>query len=335
MPCSQLILCRKGNAEPGDRADSLTLPAHRPPMYHQVSNAPMFKVPTAIALALLIIPVSAAGQDFDSVEIQVENISESLYMLTGLGGNIAVCVGQDGTFIVDDQFAPLADKIVAAIAGFTENPVDFVINTHWHYDHTDGNESFGGAGAVIVAHENSRRRMEAEQMVELFDRRQMPYSREGLPKVTFDESVRFHLNGETIEVFHPGPAHTDGDAMVFFTHSNVIHTGDVFVRYGLPFIDQPNGGSIDGIIDAVRRVAELTNDETVFIPGHGSLSNRADLLEYHSMLVTIRDRVQGLIDKGHSFEEILERKPAEGYPTSGVPPDAFLRLVYESLIQGK
>lgn len=276
-----------------------------------------------------------AAQDFDDVAIRVVPVATSIYMLVGSGGNIAVSVGDDGTFIVDDQFAPLTDKIVAAIAGLTDDPVDFVINTHWHFDHTGGNENFGGAGAVIVSHENSRRRMEVDQFVALFDLQQKAYSPEGLPKVTFDESVRFHLNGERIDVLYLGTAHTDGDAVVYFRNSNVVHTGDVFVRYGLPFIDQPNGGSINGLIDVVSRIADLTDEETKLIPGHGALSSRSDLLEYHAMLVTIRDRVQTMMDEGRTFEQILEADPAAGYPASGITAGAFLRLVYDSLNEGR
>lgn len=285
-------------------------------------------------LVLVTVPVHATAQDFDEVQIRVEQVSESIYMLVGSGGNIAVSVGEDGTFMVDDQYAPLTEKIVTAIAGFTDDPVDFVINTHWHVDHTDGNENFGGAGAVIVSHANSRRRMETDQLIELFEVRQEAYSREGLPKITFDESVRFHLNGETIDVFYLGRAHTDGDAIVYFRDSNVVHTGDVFVRYGLPFIDQPNGGSINGIISVVNQVAELTDEDTVFIPGHGQLSSRGDLLEFHDMLVNIRDRVQTLIQEGRSLEEIAAVNPAEGYPATFVSSEAFLRLVYDSLMEG-
>lgn len=287
-----------------------------------------------LALGGACAPDQSSDQDFDEVQIQVEQVNESLYMLQGSGGNIAVSVGDDGTFIVDDQYAPLTDKIVAAIAGITDDPVDFVINTHWHFDHTDGNENFGGAGAVIVSHENSRRRMEADQLVALFDRHQEAYSREGLPKITFDESVRFHLNGETIDVFYLGRAHTDGDAVVYFRDSNVIHTGDVFVRYGFPFIDQPNGGSINGMIDVISEVAELTDDQTVFIPGHGPLSARADLMDFHGMLVTIRDRVQAMIREGRSFDEVVDSDPTDGYPERGIATEQFLRLVYDSLMEG-
>ena len=285
-------------------------------------------------LVLVAAPIQAPSQEFDQVEIRVEQVSNSIYMLIGSGGNIAVCVGKDGTFIVDDQFAPLTEKILAAIASFSDGPVDFVINSHWHHDHTDGNENFGGAGEVIVSHENSHRRMETDQLIELFQVRQEAYSRDGLPKITFDDSVRFHLNGETIDVLYLGRAHTDGDAIVYFRESNVVHTGDIFVRYGLPFIDQPNGGSINGMISVLNRIAGLTDEDTVFIPGHGQQSDRGDLLEFHNMLVKIRDRVQTQIQQGWSFEKIVASNPAAGYPDEAVSSEAFVKLVFDSLIEG-
>jgi cyclase len=285
------------------------------------------------SLAVLTVTLPGAAQDFDQVEIRTERITESLYMLVGSGGNIAVSVGEDGTFIVDDQYAPLTEKIVAAIGEVTEDPVDFVINTHWHFDHTDGNENFGGRGAVIVSHANSRTRMETDQLVELFGRNQEAYSHEGLPKITFDESVRFHLNGQTIDVVHLGRAHTDGDAVVYFREANVMHTGDVFVRYGLPFIDQPNGGSIDGMIAVTQRMADMTDQGTVFVPGHGPLSSREDLLAFNEMLRTIRERVSAVIESGGDFEAVVAANPIEGYPERGIETRPWLRLVYDSLVE--
>ena len=295
----------------------------------------MKQTSTLTILLLLAVPLPVNAQDFDQVRIQVEQVSESIYMLMGAGGNIAVCVGEDGTFIVDDEYAPLTSKVVSAVAAITDDPVDFVINTHWHADHTGGNESLGGAGAVIVSHGNSRRRMETDQFLETFDMRQEAYSKEGLPKITFDRSVQFHVNGEIIDLIYLGHAHTDGDAIVFFRNSNVVHMGDVFVRYGLPFIDEPNGGSINGMIDVVNKVAELTDENTVFIPGHGQLSDRDDMLEFHDMLVKIRDEVQSLINQGRRYEEIAANNPADGYPTGSVSNEVFLKLVYDSLANKK
>jgi glyoxylase-like metal-dependent hydrolase (beta-lactamase superfamily II) len=289
---------------------------------------------SAIILCLLLSGAvgTAQAQNVEELEIRAESISDSIFVLFGDGGNVGVLIGEDGTLIVDDQFAPVTDKLVAAIADKTDRPVQFVINTHWHLDHTDGNENFGGAGAILVSQKNSRIRMETEQFIELFDIRQAGYIKAGLPKITFEESLQFHINGETIDVFYPGRAHTNGDAIVYFRDSNVVHTGDVFVRYGLPFIDQPNGGSITGLIDAVDKIAEITDDETILIPGHGPLSNRRDLLDYREMLVTIRDSIGKLIMENRTFEYILGTNPAGDYPVGSVSAEAFVRLVYDNLV---
>ena len=290
-----------------------------------------------VALASLIPAGAASGtrviaaQDFDQVEITTVPVTDSIFMLQGQGGNIAVSTGADGTFIVDDQFAPLTEKIKAAIAELTDQPVRFVINTHFHYDHTDGNENFGGDGAIIVAHENSRRRMETDQIIQFFEYEQAAYSADGLPKITFDESMRFHYNGDTIDIFHVGAAHTDGDAVVHFVDSNVVHAGDVFVRYGFPFIDEPNGGTIDGIIWTARAIAARIDDDARIIPGHGDLSTRADLLEYVEMLETIRDRVAEQIDAGRTLIEVLDTDPTRGYEPRGIPVNGFIKSVFDSL----
>ena len=283
------------------------------------------------AVLFLLLPAALLAQDFDAVEIRTTQVADSIYLLEGQGGNIAVCVGDDGVFIVDDQFAPLTEKIKAAIAEITGEPVQFVINTHWHYDHTDGNENFGGEGAVIVAHDNSRTRMESDQVIEFFNYDQAAYSAAGLPKITFAESMTFHYNGHTIDVFHTPNAHTDGDAIIHFREANVFHTGDVFVRYGLPFIDQPNGGSVDGIIAAAYRVAGMANDETRLIPGHGQLSDKGDLIAYAEMLITLRDRIQALIDDGKTLEEVIAADPTAGIDTGSLPVAGWVGLVYQDL----
>lgn len=283
-------------------------------------------------LVVLFLPSLLWAQDMSAVEITTTKITDSIYMLEGSGGNIAVCVGEDGTFIVDDQFAPLTEKIKAAIAAITPHPVQFVINTHWHFDHTDGNENLGGEGAIIVSHENSRERMEVEQFIALAGRRQEAYPRAGLPKITFTESMRFHYNAETIDILHFGPAHTDGDAVVRFAEANVLHTGDVFVRYVFPFIDEPNGGSISGMIEFVERLIDMSNEETRIIPGHGPISSKQDMVAFVEMLRTIRGRVQSLIDASRNLEEIIAADPTRGYQGSQfVARDDFVKIVYDSL----
>ena len=285
---------------------------------------------TSVALGLLVWPALASAQNFDDVEIRAIPVTENIYMLTGSGGNIGVSIGDDGTIIVDDQFAPLTDTIVAAIAQLTDNPVSFVVNSHFHYDHTDGNENFGRAGALIVAQDNSRQRMATDQVLSGSNRPQPAYEEVGLPKITFMESMRFYYNDNTIDIIHTGPGHTDGDAQVYFRDANVIHTGDMFVRYGLPFIDQPNGGTTDGMIDALWSIAGLIDDDTVIIPGHGQLSTRADLLEYRMMLVTIRARIRDEIARGLSVEQVIASNPARGYADPGGGTPGWVTTAYES-----
>ena len=268
---------------------------------------------TSAILGLLVCPALGSAQNFDNVQITTIPVTENIYVLQGSGGNIGVSIGDDGTFIVDDQFAPLTDKIVAAIAELTDNPVDFVVNSHFHYDHTDGNENFGRAGALIVAQDNSRRRMETDQVLSGSNRPQPAYDEVGLPKITFLESMRFYYNDNVVDVIYTGPGHTDGDAQVYFRDSNVLHTGDMFVRYGLPYIDQGNGGSTDGMIDALWTIAGLIDDDTIIIPGHGQLSTRADLLEFRMMLVTIRGRIKDGIARGLSADQLIASNPARGY----------------------
>lgn len=284
---------------------------------------------TIVCLLALIfgVPAAAWAQDLDAVEIRTVEVGDGIYMLMGQGGNIGVSVGDDGVFIIDDQFAPLTEKIRAAIAAISDRPVQFVINTHYHYDHTDGNENFGGAGAIIVAHENARTRMSTDQVIEAFDHAQAAYTLDGLPKITFAEAMRFHYNGQTIDVFHAPGAHTDGDAIIWFREANVVHTGDAFVRYFPPFIDQPAGGSIDGIIAVAERLATMADADTRFIPGHGELATRDDVAAYGEQVAAIRDRVAALIEEGRSVEEVVAADPTGGGEAAAV----WVRYVYQEL----
>ena len=263
--------------------------------------------------ALVLLPLMATAQDFDNIEITTTPVRDGIYMLQGSGGNIGVSIGGDGTIIIDDQFGPLTNKIVAAIAELTDTPVTFVMNSHFHYDHTDGNTNFGRAGAYIVAQDNARKRMESTQVLSGSGRVQEAYEAAGLPKITFEESMRFYLNGNAIDIINTGDGHTDGDAQIYFHEANVIHTGDMFVRYGLPFIDRDNGGTADGMIDALMNIAGLINDDTIIIPGHGQLANRDDLLEFRNMLVVIRGNLVRAKVQGLSVEEMIASEPADGF----------------------
>jgi glyoxylase-like metal-dependent hydrolase (beta-lactamase superfamily II) len=288
----------------------------------------MKKLLAAAFSALALVPLAGA-QDFDRIEIITKPVTGNIYMLQGSGGNIGVSIGDDGTFIIDDQFAPLTEKIIAAIAELTDKPVDFVVNSHWHYDHSDGNENFGRAGAYIVAQDNSRHRMETDQVVSLNGREQAPYDKIGLPKITFMDAMKFYFNDNTIDIIYSGPGHTDGDAQVYFREANVMHTGDMFVRYGLPFIDQPNGGSTDGMIDSIWELAGMINDETIVIPGHGELATRDDMLAYRDMLVTIRGRMQAAIARGMTEDLVVEANLTEGYAQPGPGTERWVRAAYE------
>ena len=270
------------------------------------------------------------SQNFDSVEIKTTKLTESIYMLEGSGGNIGVLVGNDGIIIIDDQFAPLTEKIKTALSKLSNKPVKFVINTHFHGDHAGGNENFGGQGAIIVAHDNVRKRLSVDYLFEALKQTQKALSYEGLPEVTFADSVTFHMNGETIHVFYAKNAHTDGDVIIHFKESNIFHCGDVFVRYGFPFIDQGAGGSIDGMIKATENLIAITNDQSKIIPGHGQLSTKKDLIDYKNMLVTVRTRIADGIKQGKTLQQIADSDPLKGY-TAVFDKYFFVESIYKSL----
>src|SRR5216684_221196 len=229
----------------------------------------------ATLLSLLtLLGAARAQQDFSKVEIKVSKVAGSVYMLEGSGGNIGVSVGDDGIVIVDDQFAPLAPKIKAALKGITDKPLKFVLNTHFHGDHTGGNAQFG-TDATIIAHENVRKRL--QQGGTVGGNAVPPVPKEALPVVTFNDRATVHLNGEDIRAIHFPNGHTDGDSVIFFPKSNVVHMGDDFVTYGLPFVDVHNGGSVSGMIAGCEKVLGMTSPDVKFIPGHGPISTPSDL----------------------------------------------------------
>ena len=274
----------------------------------------------------------SAQTNFDTVQVRTIPITTNVYMLQGSGGNIGVSVGSDAVFVVDDQFAPLTRKILAAIGELTPNPVRFVVNTHWHSDHTGGNENLGQAGAIIYAHENVRRRMTAGQFIDALNARVEPSPPGALPVVTFKDAVTFHLNGDSMTTVHVRPAHTDGDVIIHFTKANVFHMGDTFNNNGLPFVDLSSGGSIHGIIEAADKVLALSNAQTRIIPGHGPLADRARLKAYRDMVATLRDRVRTLISTGKTVEQVLELKIATPFAKDfPAGHDRFVRLAHQEL----
>jgi glyoxylase-like metal-dependent hydrolase (beta-lactamase superfamily II) len=284
------------------------------------------------ATVLLTAAPSLRAQNFDTVQVRATPVAGSVYILVGSGGNIGLVVGTDAVFMVDDQFAPLTPKVLAAIRAITPDPVRFVVNTHWHFDHTGGNENMEKAGALIFAHENVRRRMSTDQFIEALDRKEPAAPHAALPVITFTDTVSFHLNGDSIIVFHVPPAHTDGDAVVLFTKANVVHTGDLFVSDRFPFVDLSSGGSIHGIIGAAERIMLATNAQTKIIPGHGPLADRARLKAYHDMLYVIRDRMRREIAARRTIEQVLASKITADYDAEWpLNRERFLRLLYQEL----
>lgn len=291
----------------------------------------------ALLCACLFVALPASAQ-MEDVVIETTPLTDSLHMLTGQGGNLVVCSGDDGVFLVDDQYAPLTDRIRAAISEIHDGDVRFVLNTHWHADHTGGNENFGEAGSVIVAHDNVRERMSVDQFNELFDRGTPASPPAALPVVTFADGLTFHLNGQTIEVIHFAHAHTDGDAIVHFVDDDVIHTGDI-VFWGLyPFIDVDSGGSVDGVIAATGALLDMSGASTRFVPGHGTVLGRQELTAYRDMLVELRATVAGLLAEGRSEDEIVAAAPTADYDAEWgqvwLDGETFTRILCRSLTDG-
>ena len=283
---------------------------------------------------LVLAGAAAAQNDFSNVEIKTTKIVDGIYMLEGAGGNIGLSVGDDGAFVIDAQFSPLASKIVAAIAAATDKPVEFVLNTHWHGDHTGGNEAMGGLGAHIVAHDNVRTRLK-EVLTRAGGGVTPPAPEGALPVITFSKTISFYWNGQDIWVWHPEAAHTDGDAIIFFKTANVVHMGDAFFNGGYPYVDLESGGDLDGCIATHEKVLGKIDDKTKIIPGHGALATRADLAKTVAMLKDVRARVRAQIDAGLDEDAAVAADPlkdlngewGKGY----INGERMVRTAYKSL----
>jgi cyclase len=288
---------------------------------------------TVIAMLMLVAVSCAgaqgAGMNIASTDIKAVRLQDGLYLFKGYGGNAVLLIGPDGGLLVDDEYAVLTGKLVAAIAAVTDQPVRFVVNTHFHDDHTGGNEYFGRAGAIIIAQENSRRRMSSDQVVSLYGP-QHAYASIGQPRITFEQSLQLHLNGNSIDLKYPGPAHTDGDTIIFLRERNVLMTGDLFVRapYIPPYFDDLNGGSLEGMIHCVDQVLVLADERTLVLPGHGEPGTRSDVVEYRGQLIGARERIRAAIARGESEDAVVAEHPLAQYWGAGRGIDRWVRIVY-------
>ena len=260
-------------------------------------------------------PLDGAGfvVDFDAVDPQITRVSGQVHMLSGAGGNIGVFAGDDGVFLVDSQFAPLNERIQAQIRTVSAAPIRLLINTHFHEDHTSANRNFSALGALLVAHKNVRRTLSQPHYIEMINTRFGAFESDALPQITYDDTLSFHLNGERVDIYHAPPSHTDGDSIIYFRGSNVIHMGDVFRTRGQPIFDRNNGGSYEGLIEAANFVLTIAGDNTMIIPGHGPLSSKSDLIESRDTMAAIRDRIAFAIREGRTLEEVIASDPSRGF----------------------
>jgi glyoxylase-like metal-dependent hydrolase (beta-lactamase superfamily II) len=289
-----------------------------------------------LLLTLLFVFTAAAAHaqtDFSKVQMKATKVAGNVYMLEGAGGNIGVSVGDDGLLIVDDQFAPLADKIRAALKGIADKKLKFILNTHWHGDHTGGNIAFGPE-ATIIAHDNVRKRLATEQKSTVFNTTTPASPKEALPVITFDHSLSVHFNGEDIRAIHFPHGHTDGDSVIFFSASNVVHLGDDFFAGRFPFVDLESGGSVEGLIKNIGELVSKIPADAKLIPGHGPISTLDDLKSYHRMLQQTTEIVRGKIAAGKTLDQIKsEGLPDEWKPwgTGFIKTDRWVETIYKSL----
>lgn len=285
-----------------------------------------------LAAAALSTAPAAAQNDFEKVEIKTEEIAPGIAVLFGAGGNIGVSHGEDATTIIDDQFAPLSGKIEAAVAELGAKPVKYVINTHWHYDHTGGNEHFGKTGATIFAHNNVRVRMASGGMAG--GTNTPPAPKDALPVVTFERGVTMHLNGDTIDVIFLGGGHTDGDSIVRWREKNVVHMGDLYFKIpGWPFVDTQSGGDVEHLLFSIDSAISMMDENTRVIPGHGPMSNRAELIAYRNVVGEAVTRIKALKNSGTSLEDAIAAKPLDSFERGEgfISADAFVGAVWRSL----
>jgi glyoxylase-like metal-dependent hydrolase (beta-lactamase superfamily II) len=275
----------------------------------------------------------AFGWNFETTEVTSQRLNDRLHVLFGVGGNVLASIGENGVLLVDDQFPQMVPKLQAAVGQLGGKGVDFVINTHWHFDHADGNLSLGPAGAWLVSHASSREMMLESHVVDLvaIQYTQQAYPAEALPVITYDRAMQFHFNGEVIELLHFGPAHTTGDTAVIFRGSNVLHMGDVFNNAGYPFIDVGNGGDLDGVIAFCQAALDRIDANTMVVPGHGPVTDYEHMQAYVAMLQVVRDRIAQLVGDGADLEAVIAAQPTRGFDEQYGDPALFIDRAYFSL----
>ena len=285
-----------------------------------------------LLLFIFISKYSFTQSRFDQVEIKSHQLRENIYMLEGSGGNIGLFIGQNEVLIIDSQFAPLSDKITAAIREISDLPIKWLVNTHWHGDHTGGNENFAGQGAIIVGHKNVLKRLSEEST--RGDRVIPPANESARTDVAFERDLTLNVSGYNIYVHHVANAHTDGDSFVMFTKDNVLHMGDCFFKDRFPYIDLNSNGSVKGYLAAVEGALMMVNDETTIIPGHGSVADKEDLKSFQKMLSTILSRMEDEVSSGKSLDEIDVSKITEGYDGWGegyINYDRIVEVIFNDL----
>jgi cyclase len=293
------------------------------------------RVVVSAGLALVTVVGMGRAQDFDRVELTTVPVTDGVFVVGGGGGNIGVLVGDDGMLLIDTAYGELEGKIRTALERIGGGPIRFVINTHWHFDHVGCNGCFSDDGAVVIAPRGTRDRMATEQDFPLLEARSPAFSGGALPTIEVDDEASLHFGGEELRLARIADAHSGSDLVVLIEGANVLHAGDLFWSEGYPYIGTPHGGSIDGIIAAVDRMLEMTDDHTMVIPGHGGLSDRAGLIRYRDLLDTVRTRVAAQIAEGRTVEEIVSSRPTADWDeqrTVGMSPEVFVRLVHRDLI---
>ena len=297
---------------------------------------PISRTFAALLLAASPLALSACSESnaqeadrFANVEIKAEPLAEGVAVLFGAGGNIGVSYGPDGTVLIDDQFAPLTDKIKAAVKDLGAGPVKYLINTHWHWDHTGGNENLGQSGVLIMAHDHVR-----ERLVKGTDK-VPPASPAALPVITYHDGIKLHLNGDEVRVQHMKHGHTDGDSIIFWKKANVLHMGDLFFnKVTLPYIDLSSGGNARGVLAAAEQALTMVDEKTKIIPGHGPMANKTDLIAYRDMMKSVITAVEKAQGEGKSLQQVQAMKPAARWdinPDAFIKGDAFVEAVYKSL----